>query len=132
MKHFVAYHNTEKMGRPLHESEPFRLLTNKPVNHLLQQTVWIVTGEGDDPRRYSLGSVFPVTEVGDSIVDGFTRFATGSGHVFQPPVALNEQEWFRKLLQVTGRFGLGVLEIKDETIIAGLIRLAAEAGYKTD
>jgi hypothetical protein len=39
MRHFIAYHNSEKMGRPLQEGEPLRLLTNKPVNHLLQNTV---------------------------------------------------------------------------------------------
>jgi hypothetical protein len=63
MKHFVAYHNTEKMGRPLHKGEPLRLLTNKPVQPLLHHTVWFITGEGSGSRHYALGSVFRVTEV---------------------------------------------------------------------
>ena len=39
MRHFIAYHNTEKMGHPLQDHEPLRLLTNKAVSHLLQNTV---------------------------------------------------------------------------------------------
>jgi len=58
MRHFIAYHNTEKMGRPLHADEPLRLLTNKAINHLQNETVWFVIGEGTGERQYSLGSVF--------------------------------------------------------------------------
>jgi len=77
MRHFIAYHNTEKMGRRLHDGEPLRLLTNKHVNHLLQNMVWFITGEGAGARQYSLGSVFRVAEVGDAAEDGFKRFAAG-------------------------------------------------------
>ena len=51
MRHFIAYHNTEKMGRPLHSGEPLRLLTNKHVNHLHNNVVWFVTGEGAGTRQ---------------------------------------------------------------------------------
>jgi hypothetical protein len=111
MKHFVAYHNTEKMGRPLHEGEPLRLLTNKPVRPLLHHTVWFITGEGSGSRQYALGSVFRVTEVKDANEDGFTHSASGlpeHGHVFQPPIPIKEMEWFPEVLRVTGNFGLGV------------------------
>lgn len=129
MRHFIAYHNTEKMGRPLHDGEPLRLLTNKPVNHLLHNTVWFVTGEGPT-RQYSLGSVFRVAEVGESAELGFKRFAAGPGHVFQPPVPVKDMEWFPDVLRATGRFGLGVQEVKNGAVIAGLSQLAAEAGYQ--
>jgi hypothetical protein len=130
MRHFIAYHNTEKMGRPLHDGEPLRLLTNKPVNHLLQNTVWFVTGEGGGARQYSLGSVFRVAEVGDADEDGFKRFASGPGHVFQPPVPIKDMDWFPEVLRATGHFGLGVQEVKAEAVIAGLTHLAEQAGYK--
>jgi hypothetical protein len=129
MRHFIAYHNTEKMGRPLHDGEPLRLLTNKPVNHLLQNIVWFVTGEGET-RQYSLGSVFRVAEVGEADEDGFKRFAAGPGHVFQPPVPIKEMDWFPEVLRATGHFGLGVQEVKHEAIIAGLRHLATRAGYE--
>jgi hypothetical protein len=129
MRHFIAYHNTEKMGRPLQDGGPLRLLTNKQISHLLQETVWFITGEGTGERQYSLGSVFRVAEVGDADEDGFKRFATGPGHVFQPPISVKDMDWFPEVMRTTGRFGLGVLEIKDENVIAGLRQLAAQAGY---
>ena len=58
MRHFIAYHNTERMGWHLHDRDPFRVLTRKPVRHLVNQTVWFVVSQGALPRRYSLGSVF--------------------------------------------------------------------------
>jgi hypothetical protein len=129
MRHFIAYHNTEKMGRPLHAGEPLRLHTNKKVDLLLQNTVWFVTGEGTGARQYSLGSVFRVGEVGETAEDGFKRFASGPGHVFQPPVPINDMEWFTEVLRATGNFRFGVQEIKDEAAIAGLIQLASQAGH---
>jgi hypothetical protein len=130
MRHFIAYHNIEKMGRPLQDNEPLRLLTNRPVNHLLQNTVWFVTGEGVDTRRYSLGSVFQVAEVGEAAEDGFKRFASGPGHVFDPPEPIKDIPWFPEVLRATGHFGLGVHEVKDEAVIHGLSELAAKAGYE--
>ena len=129
MRHFIAYHNTEKMGRPLQDSEPLRLLTNKAVNHLLQNTVWFVTGEGEGARQYSLGSVFRVAEVGEAAEADFKRFASGPGHVFQPPIPIKDMDWFPEVLRATGHFGLGVQEVKDEAMIAGLTQLAFQAGY---
>lgn len=131
MRHFIAYHNTEKMGRPLNDGDPLRLLTNKPVNNLLQNTVWFITGEGAGTRQYSLGSVFRVAEVGDAGEDGFKRFASGPGHVFDPPAPIKDMPWFPEVMRVTGHFSFGVQEVKDEAVIAGLRLLAANAGYET-
>jgi hypothetical protein len=132
MRHFIAYHNTEKMGHSLQDGEPLRLLTNKPVNHLLQNTVWFVTGEGTGARQFSLGSVFRVAEIGDTNEDGFKRFASGSGHVFRPPIPIKDMDWFPEVLRATGHFGLGVQEIKDEAVITGLMQLASQDGYTVD
>lgn len=130
MRHFIAYHNTEKMGRPLHDGDPLALATNKAVNHLLHNIVWFITGEGVGPRRYALGSVFCVAKVGETTAGDFKRFASGPGHVFQSPVPVNEMEWFPEILRITGNFGLGVQEVKGETVIAGLLRIAAQAGHQ--
>jgi hypothetical protein len=129
MRHFIAYHNTEKMGARLEDADPLRLLTNKPVRHMLQNTVWFVTGEGAGVRQYALGSVFRVTEVGDTGEERFKRFASGPGHVFRPPEPIKDKEWFAETLRVTGHFALGVQEIKDPTVITELSRLAAAAGF---
>jgi hypothetical protein len=132
IRHFIAYHNTKKMGRPLQESEPLRLLTNKPVNRLMHNMVWFVSGTGSGTRQYALGSVFRVGEVGEAARDGFERFAAGPGHVFQPPIQIKDLKWFPNLLRATGRFGFGVQEVKDEAVIAGLTQLAAQAGYSIE
>jgi hypothetical protein len=133
MRHFIAYHNTEKMGRPLHEGEPLRLLTKKKaLRHLEENTVWFVTFEGARPRQYSLGSVFRVTETGDTAEEGFTHFASGRGHVFVPPVPIKDTGWFPEVLRVTGHFALGVQEVKDEAVITALTSIAAQAGYQIE
>ena len=129
MRHFIAYHNTDKMGRAFNTDGPLRLLTNKPINHLLQETVWFVVGDGAGVRQYSLGSVFRMAETGDAAEDGFKRLASGPGHVFEPPVLIKELPWFPEVLRATGHFGLGVQEVKDEAVIAGLKQLAVQAGY---
>lgn len=38
--------------------------------------------------------------------------------------------WFPEVLRATGHFGLGVHEVKDEAVIAGLIQRAAQDGYE--
>jgi hypothetical protein len=128
MRHFIAYHNTEKMGRPLHDGEPLRLLTSKSVDRLVGNIVWFITGEGADERRYALGSVFKVSEVGDAAEQGFKHFASGPGHVFRPPIVLNDEGWFPALIQKMGNFGLGVQEVTDDRVIAALKSHATAAG----
>jgi hypothetical protein len=71
-----------------------------------------------------------VAEVGDAEEDGFKRFASGPGHVFQPPIPIKHMDWFPEVLRATGHFGLGVQEVKDEAVIAGLTTLASDAGYE--
>ena len=130
MHHYIAYHNARKMGRPLLDDEPLRLLTRKPVRPLLDNTVWLITGEGTSPRRYALGSVFLVTEVGDTAEDGFTHYASGPGHVFRPPVPVTDTPWFPEVIRATGHFGFGVQQVKHEAVIASLLQLASQAGYQ--
>jgi hypothetical protein len=130
MRHFIAYHNTERMGRPLREGDPLSLLTNKPVQHLLQHALWFVQGDGAAPKRYSLGSVFLVSEVGETGEDEFKRFARGQGHAFQPPVPLNDLEWFPDFFKALAHFSVGVQEVKDERFIEELLRLGSQAGYR--
>jgi hypothetical protein len=129
MHHFIAYHNTERMGWHLHDGDPCRLLTRKPVQHLLQQAVWFIVGAGGLPRQYSLGSVFIVREVGPSDEGGFRCFARGTGHVFRPAPTLNGLPWFPALREAVGRFQFGVQEVCDGRLIEQLCGLAAVSGF---
>lgn len=130
MRHFIAYHNTEKIGQPLCDGNPLRLITTRRIQHLLHNAVWFVQGDGTAPKSYSLGSVFVVAEVGETTEAKFSLFAEGQGHVFQPPVPLNELEWFKSLFKAVAHFSLGVQELKEERFVEGLIQLASQAGYR--
>ena len=74
--------------------------------------------------------MFRVAEVGDRDDEDFKHFASGPGHFFEPPLPIKDLVCFPELVRATGHFGLGVQEIKDETVIAGLAQLAAQAGYE--
>jgi len=130
MRHFIAYHNTERMGRSLNEGDPLTLVTNRSVQHLLQNAVWFVQGDGTAPKNYSLASVFVVNEVGETGEEDFKRFARGSGHVFDPLVPLNDLEWFPEFFKALAHFSLGVHEVKEDRFVGELMRLAEEAGYQ--
>jgi hypothetical protein len=131
MRHFIAYHNTEKMGERLHEGDAFLIYTKKPVDHLIGETVWVVTGENLSDRLYSLGSVFRVSQTGPAKEAEFTRYASGAGPTISPPIPIAKTaSWFLELKRLTGNFGFGLTEIKDETVIDGLRQLLNIAGYE--
>ena len=107
MRHFVAYHNSQRMGRSLHDGDPLGLLTDKPVSQLVGNTVWFVVGDGESPKRYSLGSVFVVNDAGETVEGGFKRYARGEGHVFLPMPLLQRFAVVLRLLQIHRPFQLG-------------------------
>ena len=118
------------MGKSLHEGEPLRLLTNRPVQPLLHNAIWFVVGDGAAPKRYSLGSVFLVDRIGEAAEAGFERYASGQGHVFQPPPGLNDLDWFAEFFKATAHFSLGVQEVKEPRFIERLLGLAVQVGYR--
>jgi hypothetical protein len=77
-RHFVQYHNTEKMGYDCADGGPFRIVTNRSVDGLPGNTVWLIAGKGCKPRRFYLCEVFVVNEVGPRRGGGFKFFARGS------------------------------------------------------
>jgi hypothetical protein len=129
MRHFIAYHNTERMGRSLCDGNPLGLQTNKPVERLLDNTIWFVQGDGVQNKQYSLGSVFVVNETGETGGGEFKWFARGRGHAFDPPIPLNALEWFPRFFKLLAHFSLGVRELSDESLIAALRQVSSLAGY---
>jgi len=111
MRHFVQYHNSEKMGYPCDGVVTFRILTNKPVTALPANTIWLISGEGN-PRQYALCAVFIADDVGATQEKGFSRYASGErGQFFRPPLPLNERAWFGDFLTSQQNFSLGLREI---------------------
>ncbi|HET6884098.1 MAG TPA: hypothetical protein VFI31_28345 [Pirellulales bacterium] len=111
------------------DGDPLSLQTNKAVDHLLGNAVWFVQGDGVRDKDYSLGSIFIVSETGNTGREEFQRFARGSGHVFEPVVRLNVLDWFTEFFRAMAHFSLGVHELKDERLIAALRQVSSESGY---
>jgi hypothetical protein len=123
MADFVVYHNTEGMGYRFQDTDEgsFGIVTKKPVAHLVGETIWIIAGEGRDPRRYSLCARFEVDRVGPVSDDRFRRFAEGDCGT-RYDILLNEHEWFWRLWERQNNFSLGLNRIDPESV-RGLERL---------
>ena len=61
VKNYIQYHNTEKMGHTacdVLKNEGFFVMTKKDIHDILGQRIWLVSGEGKNPRRFYLSAVF--------------------------------------------------------------------------
>ena len=124
-EHFVQYHNPERFGPA---SEDLVIHTNKPVARLPGHVVWLVLGEGR-PRRYALGKVFLVDEVGPLSGDEFSHYVRGTeGHFFRPAIWLSDESWFPGFLRSQANFSLGLRRIGQTPVVAALRALAIEHG----
>jgi len=130
MNHFIAYHNTDRMGYELPSGSPTgAVLTNKSFKDLRGSAVWIITYQGKGfPRRYCLGTVFTVMQVRDGTIEGFKFKASGPGHSFMPMPAVAHLAWFPSARPATSNFSFGLCPIHDPLVIKGLVKLASEAG----
>ena len=116
MKHFVSYHNADKMGYAYEDALPFSVGTTKSVDRLVGNRVWSISGEGK-PRTYRLRDTYIVDSIGESDQEQFVNFACGSnGIAFEPPVVLNRLPWFPAFLKSQSNFSLGLQQIKDEFV----------------
>lgn len=123
-QHFVGYHNTEKMGGPIEAGTALRVWTNKATKRLEGNIVWMIAGEGNKPRKYSLASVFRVTETGETGDEALKHYAQGPGEYFDQPIDLTALDWFDDLSKMMNRFQFGVQELKDKELITKLIAVS--------
>ncbi len=115
VKHFVSYHNAEKMGYSFEQAEPFSVGTAKSVERLRGERVWSISGEGR-PLRYHLRDTWVVDDVGESSQDEFSNYARGRGIEFTPPIPISDLPWFSAFLKSQSNFRLGLQHIKDEFV----------------
>ncbi len=124
-KHYVSYHNAEKMGYSFEDSDVFSVGTKKPVDRLIGCKIWSLAGIGK-PRKYFLGACFIVDDVGPSTQLQFANYARGSvGTVFNPLVALSDLPWFPDFLKSQNHFSLGLQPIQQK-FVANLEALAPD------
>ena len=123
MRHFVAYHNSDKMGHE--DSDPTGLYTRKNTSQT-GDLIWIVTGSGKSPKRYSLTSWFIVSHVEPADNSRFRLTVRGTeGGALNPTPILNDLPWFAGFFRRMAHFSLGLQEITDPIVIRSMRRLAA-------
>lgn len=124
MRDRVQYHNPKKMGEFRPKQGRFLILTNKSVNQMVGDRVWLVSRKAESPQ-YFLCETFVVENVGLWETGGFRNYAEAfHGKAFYPPVRFDLEPWFDELLKRTGNFGLGLQTINDKEVIAGLRQAA--------
>ena len=118
---YVVYHNSDTQGGPPdHGSAHFSIYTSKNISNLANQRVWLISGEGKNPKKYFLEYEFTASR---TTVDG----AEGTqGTRFNPHIPLNGLPWFESFKK-TQFFSLGPYRI-DETIQTELTKLAETHG----
>ena len=100
MRHFVAYHNAEKMGYDYEPSGAYAFFSRKALTFLEQTvgaTVWVINGSRPRTRKtmYTLCAVYMPDEVIDAEDTEFDYIVAGTvGHDFDPPIELNQLPWF--------------------------------------
>ena len=123
---FVGYHSTEGMGYKLKPSSPYFFLSRKSRNFLeraIGSNVWMIGGTRDsrDCMIYHLVGRFMPSEIRNDQNDPSLHIVFGeSGMALQPPVVLNDLDWFLELYRSQNRFSFGFNSIRGELIIAGL------------
>ena len=130
MRHFMAYHNRERMGRSLGDNEPLHL-TSKPVQPLLAHAVWFVVGDGKAARRYSLGSVFVVSEIGDATDDEFKFFCERPESCISAAAVAQRSGTVPGFLQGYGSFQTGRPGSQGTSIRRGTGRACVRRGLTT-
>jgi len=120
-QNYVQYHNSEKMKRSclgLNYRMGFSAATNKSVSNLVGNRIWLIGGIGKDPRQYYLCNYFIVDKVGPAKnIPDFKYFADGQrGVACEPPILLNNLDWFDDFLESQQNFSLGLRKLDDEYV----------------
>jgi hypothetical protein len=117
MKHFVVYHNPEKMGYLADEFNEPCVLTNKPVEGLGGARMWLIQGKGK-PRQYFLRGTFTVVSIDRDTDEGFRYRVRGrNGDFFRPAIDITDLPWFKRFKRSQGNFAFGLQRISDQAVI---------------
>ena len=123
MRHLVAYHNPEKMGYSADEVTDLCVVTNKAVDSLIGDRIWLIQGEGK-PRKYVLRGTFIVASTGPDEEDGFRYVVRGyEGELFVPHIPVGILPWFERFKRSQGNFAFGLQPI-DEAVVRELKRIS--------
>jgi hypothetical protein len=127
MRHFIHYHNSDKMGYSASAIPTPRIFTKKSVQALPGSTVWLISGEGKkSPKFFFLGAAFVVhsISVGKYEHPDFKNSAHGKGLVFGETLPLSGLSWFEELKAEQLNFKGGLTEISNHCAVNELLNLS--------
>ncbi|WLD10739.1 DUF3883 domain-containing protein [Planctellipticum variicoloris] len=120
-KHFIAYHNTEKIGHEFNgerfvPGERWNWSTKKSPEQFLGGKIWCVSGQSS-PRRYLAYGWYEADEI-EAMDDGDFPFVICGdvGFAFPKPVCLNDQPWIAGFLKSQSNFSLGMQQIHPDFV----------------
>jgi len=123
-KHFVVYHNPERMGYSADGLTEPCIVTNKAVAGLIGNRIWLIQGKGK-PRQYALRGTFVVDSTGPDTEDGFRYVVRGrKGEFFRPPICISVLPWFDRFRASQGNFAFGLQRISDPAVVKELKRVS--------
>ena len=119
MRDFVVYHNTGKMGG---DPGPFTAVTRKALaEKIVGDRIWLIAGNGTRKKVYTLASCFIVGQVSKPESAEFSFLLSGTeGKVFDPPIPLNDLEWFPEFLRSQRNFRSGLQVVTDAKVVTHL------------
>jgi HNH endonuclease len=130
MEHFIAYHSAKTMGYEFEPSDQLRFLSRKlgVLKKAVGNTVWAVQGIPDGKMTaFSLCGAYVADSI--DVEDPSSNLYVISGQrvkEFDPPVPLNDLDWFPSLQKSQGNFSLGFNRLSDETVVQALTSLQAK------
>lgn len=122
-QNFVAYHNVDEQGSPLHRGRRGWFQTNKPTLPKKGDVLWCFEGEGR-PKKYALVKRAVVSR-SEKELDGPSVVRYQYSDLLD--VVVNDAPWFAKLRKSQGSFAFGVNRISDPDIVNELERYSADS-----
>ena len=114
----------ERMGYSADEVGELCIVTNKSVDNLIGNRIWLIQGEGR-PRKYILRGTFIADSACSDTEDGFRHLVRGQeGTLFKPRIPIGALPWFDRFKRSQGNFAFGLQRIGDHAIVAELKRIS--------
>lgn len=126
MKHYVVYHNTDKLEYAMSTEPPFKIFTKKNVEKIIGDQIWVIAGETnlrDSIKEYKIICTFIVDSV-DREDDA--NIAAGNNGI-DLDISLNDLSWFPEFKKKMANFSLG-LQLIDENYAGKFQNLFDEDG----
>lgn len=123
MRHFIGYHNAEKMKYSSTTLTEPKLKTGKKVTGLGGATVWLIAGEGASRKDYFIASKFIVTDCDEGLYPGtkHPNQVSGIGALYKLSKPISGTKLLDDIKSETNNFRNGFHEIGSSKLISDLL-----------